>query len=61
MKPGVGVNKMITKLFGSPSLAADGSLAMQTRWITGPQTDIAMTLSWIPFSLIALAVIDNPA
>ncbi|MEI7869047.1 MAG: hypothetical protein WCI11_14250 [Candidatus Methylumidiphilus sp.] len=55
------MNKIITKLFGSPSLAADGSLAMQTRWITGQQTDIAMTLSWIPFSLIALAVIDNPA
>ncbi len=33
---------------------------MQTRWITGQFPDIAMTLSWIPFSLLALAVINNP-
>lgn len=33
----------------------------QTRWICGQWTDIAMAVSWVPFSLLALAVIDNAA
>jgi hypothetical protein len=33
----------------------------RTLWINGRYTDIAMALSWVPFSLLALAIDDNPA
>lgn len=32
-----------------------------TRWINGRAADIVMALCWIPFSLLAIAVDDNPA
>jgi len=33
----------------------------QTQWINGQWVDIVMALSWIPFSLLAFAVMDHPA
>ncbi len=33
----------------------------QTRWICWQWTDVAMAVSWMPFSLLALAVVDNAA
>jgi hypothetical protein len=45
----------------TPSPTEQASQATrQTRWICGQWTDIAMALSWIPFSLLALVVLDNP-
>lgn len=55
------MNRIITKIIGPSAYAVDASLTKQTRWITGEFPDIAMTLSWIPFSLLALTVINNPA
>lgn len=47
----------ITKTIPSSPACANS----QTRWICGRPADIAMALSWVPFSLLALAAIDNPA
>lgn len=32
----------------------------QTRWICGQSQDLLMTFSWIPFSLLAMANLNNP-
>jgi hypothetical protein len=47
----------------SPSPLQRLSLAIdlrKTRWICGQSTDIAMALSWMPFSLLALAAMNYP-
>ncbi len=54
------MNKIITKIIGASAFASGRSRPMETRWISRQQTDIAMTLSWIPFTLVALAVINHP-
>lgn len=54
------MNKIITKTTGSTLSAADSNRTLQARWITGQLPDLTMALSWIPFSLAALAVINNP-
>jgi len=43
------------------SSTADAVYPWKTQWINSRWLDITMALSWIPFSLLALAVLDNPA
>jgi len=51
------MKNIITK--SDQSRAGRAGYISQTRWISGQRIDIAMALSWVPFSLLALAVLDN--
>lgn len=53
------MNRNFLKFKGLSGFKANSET--QTRWICGKPLDLVMAFSWAPFSLIALAMIDNPA
>ena len=44
----------------SPDGATESAITVPARWICGPVLDRAMTFSWVPFALLAMANLDNP-
>lgn len=55
------MKNVITRLNKSSAVSTRHESTGRTLWIKGRYTDIAMAVSWVPFSLLALAIGDNAA